>query len=118
MWQAAEPLTEERLDLIGTEAVTNMLKLFVVFAGEETVVERLVSDPAVLELLFGPLMTIEPDANGEWDIRRELDEAESEISVSSSNQYSVSSQQFGLYAAGCYLNDDAQRLCFGLKFHF
>ena len=55
MWQAAEPLTEERLDLVGTEAVTNLLKLFVVFAGEETVVERLVSDPAVLELLFGPL---------------------------------------------------------------
>jgi hypothetical protein len=81
MRQSLEPASEEGLDVVGAQGVTDILERFGVLAGEEAVVEGLVADAFAVELTLGPFVAVEPDANGERCVGRELDEGEAEVAV-------------------------------------
>jgi hypothetical protein len=81
MWQSFEPTAKEGVDVVGAEGTANLLQCFRVLAAEETVVERLIANPLVLQLPFGPLVAVDPNANGERGVRRELDEGEAKVPV-------------------------------------
>src|SRR5882672_2206081 len=81
MRQAAQPAPEETVDMLGAEAVADLLQLLRVVASEEAVVELDVPYALAADLALGPLVAIDPDAHAERRVRRELDEAEAEIPV-------------------------------------
>ena len=76
MRQSLEPAAEEGVDVVGAKRIA---ELAAATAGslqlQETVVERFVADALAVKLPLGPLVAVDPDANGERGVRGELDEA-------------------------------------------
>jgi hypothetical protein len=70
MGQAFDPAFEEGLDLLGAEAVTDLLQRLRVITGEKAVVELGEIDAAASELRLGPVVAVKPDLDAEGYVRR------------------------------------------------
>ena len=59
MRQLAQPLSQQGIDLVRAQAVTDCLQPLGIVTAQHSIVERLETDPLLLQLPFGILMTVQ-----------------------------------------------------------
>ena len=53
MGEEVQPLAQQAVDLLGRQAVADLLKPLGIGAAQHTIVERLIGDALALQLMFG-----------------------------------------------------------------
>src|SRR3954454_10768014 len=81
MRQQAKPLAQQGVDFSRTESVADRLKPLRVVTAEYAVVERLITNPFVLQLPFGVFVTVDAELGVVWKVRAEFQEERSELAV-------------------------------------
>ena len=59
MRQLAQPLPQQGIDLVRAQAITDCLQPLGIVTAQHSIVERLETDPLLLQLPFGVLMTVQ-----------------------------------------------------------
>jgi hypothetical protein len=75
-----QPLPEQPLDLLLSRCIAHLLELFRLGTGMKTV-ERLVTDPALVQLPFGPLMAVDAQLDSPRRVAADFDKQRSEVLV-------------------------------------
>ena len=81
MWQQAQPFAQQAVDLLGREAVADLLQACRIGTAQNAIVERLEGDAFAGELALGVFVTVEAQLGIERKVGAELQEERAEVAV-------------------------------------
>ena len=83
MRQPAQPLPQQRIDLLGRQSLAQRLRPRRILAGQDAVIQRLVADPAQGELALEPLVAVDAKLRVVGKVAAELQEERAEVPIHS-----------------------------------
>ena len=83
MRQPAQPLPQQRIDLLGRQSFAQRLRPRRILAGQDAVIQRLVADPAQGELALEPLVAVDAKLRVVGKVAAKLQEERTEVPIHS-----------------------------------